>query len=115
MCSANTAARPVSRKALTSWTDPAISSLTWHNWPSAGTAQFRKPFCCRIWLLYGIKSDVPGVRCLLACPAGPDPLAARGLPAVLARADPAGGHSRQEQPLWGSAGFVVWRDADSTQ
>jgi len=31
-----------------------------------------------------------GLRCFLTCPAGPAPLAARGLAAVLARAGPAG-------------------------
>jgi hypothetical protein len=35
---------------------------------------------------------------LLACPAGPVPLAARGLAAVLARAGPAGARGHQEAP-----------------
>ncbi len=53
--------------------------------------------CCRIWL-YGIKHAARGGVCvvaepvaLLAGPAGPVPLAVRGLAAVLARAGPAGG------------------------
>jgi hypothetical protein len=56
--------------------------------------------CCRIWL-YGIKraavggAGVAGSVGSLACPAGPIPLAARGLAAVLARAGPAGGGSCQ--------------------
>jgi hypothetical protein len=43
---------------------------------------------------------VAELRCFLACPTGPVPLAARGLEAVLARAGPVGGGGRcaQRQP-----------------
>jgi hypothetical protein len=39
-------------------------------------------------------ADMAGLRCFLTCPAGPAPLAARGLAAVLARAEPAGNGGR---------------------
>jgi hypothetical protein len=42
-------------------------------------------------------ADVAESVALLMCPLGPIPLAARGLTAVLARAGPAGGDSRQRR------------------
>jgi hypothetical protein len=47
-------------------------------------------------------AGVTSLRCVLACPSGPLPLAARGLAAVLARAGPAGGGDRcgRRQCAW---------------
>jgi hypothetical protein len=67
--------------------------------------------CCRIFL-YGIKhaarggADVAESVVLLACPTGPIPLAARGLPAVLARAGPGGRTGRKEALAIGSISYA---------